>query len=129
MGLPNDVADRPTFKWDTVRTYANSANVDASGNPWNFSTTPTTSTTHADVQVDCAVEFIPRVTLAGGTPIGHFDTPRAIITVLDEDYTLIEGATSVTLGQNEYVIDYIAPPLGMFSVTVYQIHCSAKDEA
>ncbi len=126
MGAPQDTTQRATFIWTTTKTYSRS---DSGGKPWTKDATVATTTTHAPVQVDVAVEFIPRSTLAGGTPIGNFETPRAIITVLDEDYTSIEGADKVLLGTNTYNIDFIAPPIGLFEVTVIQIHCSAGDES
>lgn len=126
MGLPQNPALRATFKWLTVNTY--SAH-DSNGNPWSFSSVPATTSAHADVLIDCAVEFKPRATLAGGTEVGHFDTPRVVLTVLDDDYALVIGATHVLLGTNTYNIDFIAPPAGLFEVTIYEIHLSAVDES
>jgi len=126
MGLPTDPTLRPIFKWTVGRTFTAA---DAGGSPWNFGSTPVTTTTHVDVSPDCAVEFVPRATLAGGTSIGHFDTPRVIITILDVDFPSIEGADTVLLGQNLYHVDFVAPPTGLFSVTVFSIHLSAVDES
>jgi hypothetical protein len=125
MGLPNTTAERATFRWTVGHTFASA---DGGGSPWDFGATPVTTTAHADVQIDCAVDFVPRATLAGGTAVGHFDTPRAIITVLDEDYPDIVGADTVLLGENVYTIDFVAPPVGLFTVTIYQLHVSAQDE-
>lgn len=126
MGAPEDTSERVTFRWKTVKTY-NQA--DPHGNPYNRRATPVSTTTHADVQIDCAVEFIPRASLGTGTPVGDFETPRAIITVLDEDYPSVEGADEVLMGGNVYRIDYVQPPVGLFSVTIYQIHVSAESES
>jgi hypothetical protein len=35
----------------------------------------------------------------------------------------------VLLGQNTYVVDFVAPPIGLFNVTIYQMYCSARDES
>lgn len=125
MGAPQDTAQRATFRWKTIKTHSRG---DRGGKPWDLTATPTAVTERDDVQVDVAVEFSARTTLSGGTPIGEFDTPRAVITVLDEDYELIEGANFVLLGGNTYKIDFIAPPIGLFTVTVWQIYASAVDE-
>lgn len=125
MGAPTDASERATFIWTTVKTFSRA---DSGGKPWTKDATAATVVTHDPVQVDVAVEFIPRATIASGTPMGAFESPRAVITVLDEDYALIEGANKVLLGGNSYTIDYIAPPVGLFDVTVYEIHCSAIDE-
>lgn len=126
MGLPETTGLRPTFRWTVERTFSSA---DDDGNPWDFSASPTTTTAPADVLIDCAVEFVPRATLAGGTALGHFDTPRAIITIMDVDYPSIEGADQVLLGGNTYHVDFVAPPIGLFDCTVYQLHVSAVDES
>jgi hypothetical protein len=126
MGLPEDTAERPTFRWKAVKTFTSA---DPAGNPYNRKAAPITNVQHADVQIDCAVEFISRSTLGGGTPAGDFETPRAIITVMDVDYPDVDGATEILLGGNTYHIDFVAPPTGLFGATVYQIHASAESES
>lgn len=128
MGLPNTVAERATFRWTVVRTFAKD---DASGAPLDWGTTATTTVTNPDVQVECAVEF--GVAAAENTNVGTFDTSRAVITVLDEEFALLTVnnvlADRVLLGGNTYEVDYVGPPLGLFDVTVYQIYCKAPDES
>lgn len=125
MGLPPTEAHRATFRWKTVRTFAAA---DSGGKPFTKTATAVTTVSHDDVQIDCAVEFVARATLSGGTPLGDFDTPRAKITVLDVDHPAIVGATEVLLGGNTYRIDFTEPSVGLFGVEVYTIHCSAIDE-
>lgn len=125
MGSPNAVAEKVTFKWPTLKTY--SGKVDPTGRPYDLASVAESTSQHEDVQVDCAVEFIYRN--ATGTPIGEFDTPRVIITLLDVDYELIEGATKVFLGGNTYEIQFVEPPMGLFSVTIYNLHAQAVDES
>lgn len=126
MGTPEAVNLRPTFRWTTVKTFTKA---DSGGKPWTKNATPIATESRPDVQIDCAVEFVTRSTLSGGTAIGDFDTPRAKLTVLDVDYASIEGADQVILGGNTYKVDFVAPPDGLFGVTVYYIHCSAVDES
>lgn len=126
MALPGTVADRATFQWRVEKTFAKQDNANR---PYDWTSTAVTSNERADVQVSCAVEFAARTTTAGETPLGKFDSTRAIITLLDEDYALIEGADTVLLGQNTYDVDFVAPPIGLFEVTIYQLYCSARDES
>jgi hypothetical protein len=125
MGLPVDPAERITFRWTTKKKYSSS---DSSGLPFSFDDAPVSEVKHEDVQIPAAVEFLSGAN-EQGTSVGMFQTPRAVITILDEDYELVRGANEVLLGGNTYTIDYEAPPLGLFSVTVYQLHVQAKDES
>lgn len=126
MGLPETVSERATFRWKTERTYDVE---DQKHNPYSWDDTPATELAYDDVRVPVAVEFSSGYGVAGGTTIGQFDATRVVITVLDVDYALIEGADLVLLGGNTYNIDYIAPPVGLFEVTVYMIHATAQDES
>ena len=126
MGLPNTVSERPTFRWRPEHEYTVS---DTGGTPYNIKEdVPTSTTAPVDVLINCAVEFISRSTLSGGTAVGDFDTPRAIIYVMDIDYPSVRTANEVLLGGNVYDIDFHAPPIGLFDFTLYIIHASARDE-
>lgn len=125
MGSPNSVAEKATFRWETQKTYT--ASTDSVGRPYDLASAPVTVETIDDVQVDCAVEFINKN--AVGTPIGEFNNPRVEITILDVDYDLIQGASKVLLGGNTYNIQFVGPPVALFSVTVYTIHAQAADES
>lgn len=126
MGLPGATADRATFRWTTQHTYAKH---DSAGVPFDLSASPVTTTTHADVQVPVAWEFQALRAASSDNAIGEFDTARAVLTLLDEDYALVAGADLVLLGQNTYDIEFVAPPIGLFEVTVYQLYCRARDES
>lgn len=126
MGLPNTVQERPTFRWRPVSEYTVS---DTGGTPYNIKEdVPVSTEAPEDVQIACAVEFISRSTLSGGTAVGDFDTPRAIIYVMDTHYPSVRTANEVLLGGNVYDIDFHAPPIGLFDFTLYVIHASARDE-
>lgn len=125
MGAPETVEERATFRWTNPKSFAVA---DGNGSPYDFSDTPVTETVREDVQVTCAVEFTSRSTLSGGTGVATFNTPRAVITLLKDEHDLVEGANCVLLGGNTYEVDFVAPPIGLFDVTVYQWHCSAVDE-
>lgn len=126
MAAPNATADRVTFRWSPVTTYSPQ---DPSHNPYSWTAPPTSSITHADVQVPVAVEFSARPAASSETGVGEFDNSRAIITILDVDYELVAGADLVLLGQNIYEVQFVAPPIGLFEVTVYQIYTVARDES
>lgn len=127
MGLPEDTSERVTFRWHTDKTFGNA---DTAGRPYDFTATPATSVSKPDVQVPAAVEFLPgRSGGYDGTVFGNFDDKAlAVITVLDSDYPSVEGCDEVILGGDTYLVKYVAPPIGLFSVTIYQIHCQALDE-
>lgn len=126
MGLPNATEERATFRWTTVRTYDTA---DPAGNPYDYTATPATSVAHDDVLIPVAVEFSARPAGSRDTAVGQFDSSRAVITVLDEDYALVEGADLVLLGGNTYEVEFVGPPLGLFDVTIYQLYCDARDES
>lgn len=125
MGLPESEAERATFRWDVERTFAVA---DAGGIPFDKNVDPVSEVSHDDVQVDVAVEFSNVRGQDITTSVGQFTAAHAVITVLDEDYALIQGANTVLLGGNTYDINFVRPPVGLFSVTVYQMDCTARDE-
>lgn len=125
MGLPETESERATFRWNVDRTFAVA---DSGGVPFSKAEVPVTEVEHDDVQVDVAVEFTNVRGADITNAVGQFNTARAVITVLDEDYALIEGANMVLLGGNTYDIKFVRPPVGLFAVTVYQLDCEARDE-
>lgn len=128
MGQPNASQEVATFHWPSVADYVIKDNTD---NPYDWSASPTndpTSDTPPPVQVPCALEFVARASLSDGTPFGEIETPKAILTLLDVHYDEVRGATWVMIDGAKYNIDYVAPPTGLFSVTVYSVYLSAEDE-
>lgn len=128
MGLPTSVSDRATFRWDTTKTYAIK---DPKGKPYDYTEPPATVNPHADVQVPVAVEASSgSVIRTAFTPAGEMnDRNRVIITILDVDYDLVSTANVVLLGGNTYHIDYWAPPMGLFDVSIFQCYLIAMDES
>ena len=53
---------------------------------------------------------------------------KVIVTVMDTHFGEVESANYVLINGSEYNIDYWAPPVGLFGVTVYQAYLSAVDE-
>lgn len=128
MGLPPDPADRATFRFKRERTYARP---DPKGMPYNLRQAPLTDNQTPDVQVPVAVAIPTRSTISMvDTPSGEInDDVRVVITVLDTYYPQVKDATEVLLGGNTYKIDYWGPPVGLFSVEVFQVFLTSLDES
>lgn len=127
MGLPNATNERVTFKWDVVSNYTSA---DPSGRPYVWTDTATTRVVTDDVQIPAAVQFVARASAGEhGGPFGNIENPHVIVTILDEDYTLVQGARKIEFDGNLYIINFVAPPLGLFDVTIYQIYAAAEDES
>lgn len=124
MGSPNSTVEKVTFRWPVQKTYQ--GRTDPSGKPYSLTASVVDESTNEDVQIDCAVEFIDRTSV--GSPIGEFNNPRVLITVLDEDFDAVSTATKVLIGGNTYNIQY-SRPMGLFSVTIYEIFAQAVDES
>ena len=124
MGSPNAVAEKVTFQWESQRSYG--SRLDPSGKPYKKDAEITDTSTNEDVQIDCAVDYEDRT--GEGTPIGEFNNPRVLITILDEDFESVKTATKVLIGGNTYNIQY-SRPVGLFSVTVYEVYAQAVDES
>ncbi len=129
MGLPNTVNERATFKWKVEREFSKH---DAKGSPWDWGDTPSTEETLPDVQIPVAVELLSKGGDTLDTHFGEFDVARAIISVLDEDFVELTQngrfADQVEMADALYDIQFVAPPVGLFEVTVYSIHAQAVDE-
>jgi len=135
MGTPNPEENRCTFRWQSDKSYSVA---DLAGNPYHWDQVPDSVLDYDDIQVDVAVEFIPRSTLSGGTALGGFDTPRAVITILDVDWELVTLENTATprgtpdlvlLGTNTYKVGYVAPDIGLFDMNVFSVQVSAIDES
>lgn len=125
MGTPQAVSERATFQWPVEKTFVVA---DTMNKPYNWGAAPTSEVIKPDVQVLCAVEFSGNGAF-DGTAMGDFEKATAALTLLDEEYEKVIGATRVLLGGNTYEVLYTAPPVGMFETTVYTIYCEAVDES
>jgi len=132
MGAPTDTSERVVFHWKRDQTFTPA---DSGSRPYDFTAAPVTDEPgnedepDGELTVDCAVEFVPRTAEGTENFVGAFQSPRAIITLLDEDYARISDADWVTINDAYYIIEFAGPPMGMFEVTVYQIFVTARDEA
>lgn len=127
MGLPQTLADRPTFYFRAVRTFPVGTRLDSEGSPLDPRIAPVSTAAPNPVQVPCAVEF-KADNSDNETIVGTFRDTTATLTLLDVDYALVADAIEVALGQQRYNIGYAAPPLGLGQATVYQLFCFPKGE-
>lgn len=125
FGSPNAVEERATFRWRSSSTHSIA---DTGGTPYDLTSTPVAVVEKDDVQVPCAVEFSARSSLEAGTAVGLIEEARVQITLLDVHYVQIHGSDEVVIGHNLYNVDFIAPPVGLGTVTVYTIFATAVDE-
>lgn len=94
IGSPNVIADKATFRWDKVRTYAPQ---DPLQKPYDWAQVPTADLSHPDVVVDeVAVEYAAGRTIEG-TAVGTFVPLRAELTIFDVDHALVAGANWVLI--------------------------------
>lgn len=135
MGLPGTVSERVTFFWEPEKTFVDA---DTTGQPYDFAdaaaTTVSAADTPASLSVPVAVEFLSRGTDSDITRIGDFDTPRIKLTLLDDEYAELTDVNlglpdGVTVDGSTYEIEYWAPPVGLFDLTVYEAYCLARDES
>jgi hypothetical protein len=134
MGLPTDAAERVTFVWKDVNTYAQE---DSRNAPYDFSAAPQTTVAAADIpaslSVPCAVEFRGSKTTSGTTLVGELNSATIELTLLDTSFDQITDTNlglpdMVTVDGSTYDIDYWSPPVALFVVDVYQCTASARDE-
>jgi hypothetical protein len=130
MGLPEDESLRATFVWSSKKSFASA---DRAGRPYSFDAEPLSEQNFEAIQVDCAVQWVDRSAQADFNAIGSFDSPRAVLTLLDVDFDKIQvygvSPDKVLLGGSTYNIQFTEPPVGLFGVTVHRIHIRAEDES
>lgn len=126
VGLPTVTADQPTFFMPTTITPTGSRVLDGQGVPFDPANQPTRSATDKR-QVPCAIEYSD-----GPGKIENFGvvTPsKVILTLLDEDYTTIQGFSFVVISGQRFNYAFTEPAQGLVDVGVWRIHCRADDES
>lgn len=130
MGMPPEVARRPTFFFPYRETHAVA---DSGGDPFDWTAQPVVEGEPAPegprppVQVLCAWE-----TAEGGesfTDMGTLNTDEALITFLDVDYELVRGFDRVLLDDNTYEYVKELPARGLWEVGIHQVLVRARDES
>lgn len=123
MGLPVDVAMRPTFYFPNDDTYALAAR---SGRPWDWTASPVENDPDkAPIQVPCAVEV--NGSEIEMTQLGTINPQRALLTILDLDYAKVKGFTEVHISGAVYRYSKLVQAIGLFDTTTYQVEVIARD--
>lgn len=131
MGIPEDELARLTWHWNRAKSYTRP---DTAGRPYEWTEEPTTNVSGNDdgvdsLVVDYALEFSARPAGSAITQLGEMDTSRAVVTLLDADWQIVKTADYATIGNSRYRIQFEAPPMGLFEVTVHTVYLEAVDEA
>lgn len=124
IGLPPVEADQPTFYFP--REVTNTERADDEDVPFDPDARPTLAPARS-VKVPCAVEYFDA---AGKIENFGVITPSKIaVTLLDEDHDKVRGFEYVVIGGDRYWYRRTEPPLGLVSVGVWIVHCTAEDES
>ena len=79
------------------------------------------------LEVDCAIEVVKAD--AEELPVGNFRPTKILVTLLDEQYALVEGCREMVYNGDRYVFGYEPESNGLFDVGVYTLIFYAKDES
>jgi hypothetical protein len=136
MGMPEDPAERLTFVWRRDQTWVPD---DPAGNPYDWTRPPVTDTAanpalpdegiEQTLQVPYALEFSARPAGSANTVFGEIDISRAVITLMDDAYEQIKTADHAVIGDTRYRIQFDAPAVGLFGVSVWTLYAEAEDSA
>jgi hypothetical protein len=123
MGLPEPIAERPTFYFPATETWPPGTIKDTEGRPID-PRIKATATKKDPVQVPCAVEFSTDQSNQEGLTGTRWDG-RALLTFLDEDYVKVKDAIEVKLAGRVYTIQEMIE-FGLGTVSVYQLQVFRK---
>jgi hypothetical protein len=127
MGLPNNTANQPTFRWTERATFTTG---DPSDRPYNWFTAPATpAPVVSDLAVPCAVEY--QGNAGQGTEAGFLNETMAKLTLLDTEYNALiahggKVPDQVLIKHNVYNLTY-SHVEALFSVDVWTFYCEAED--
>lgn len=136
MGIPEDPKERLTFWWRRDQTYSPD---DPAGNPYDWTEAPVIDLPgnpklpdkggDQPVQVPYALEFSARPAGSSNTVFGEIDASRAIVTMMEVDFQKVSNSDYATIGDSRYRIQFDAPPVGLFGVSVWTLYLEAEDQA
>lgn len=123
MGLPNDVALRPTFYFPTDDSFAKAS---LSGDPWDWEASPLENDPdRAPVRAPCAVEVEGSAIELNA--VGQFNPQRAVLTILDVDWNKVGGFHEMTMGGAVYRYSKLIQIIGLFDMDTYIVEVLARD--
>lgn len=138
MGMPDDDAEKLTWWFKRDQEYSPA---DMAGDPFDWTDAPISDEPgNPDIPdpdpnhdqsliVDYAIEFSSRPAGSTTTVLGEVDNSRATITLFRVDFEKIKTADYATIENTTYLIQFKAPPLGLFTSTVVQVYLEAVDES
>lgn len=124
VGMPPGTADQPTFYMPAVETTADV--VDPEGVPF-LPSGQRTFAPRISHQVPCGVEYQD-----GPGKLENFGTivpSKVVLTLLDEDYDVIEGFEFVVISGTRFFYRRTEPQKGLVSVGIWRIHCASEDQS
>lgn len=124
FGLPERVEDRPVFVIPAAVT--TDEEVDQGGVPFDPDVRPSTAAPTRLNDVPCAIDYVDAAPSAENP--GVMVAAKLEITMLDEEYQRITGFSHVEAGNDVYYYSRTEPPMGMGTLTVWQILCTTEDE-
>jgi hypothetical protein len=134
MGMPEVAAQRLTWYWKRAQVFSPD---DPAGNPYDWTAPPIVDDpgnpvlpdngVDQSLQVPYALEFSARPAGSATTVLGEIDTSRAIVTMLETDFEKIKTADYAVIDDSRYRIQFDAPPVGLFGLTVWQVYLEAED--
>jgi hypothetical protein len=123
MGAPIATTDQVKFYFAPDPTTTGS--VDATGMPFDPTTTPT-AVTPDPITVPCAVEYDRQE--GEHDRVGFVVPSRLRILLLDVDYERVKECSYIVHGGDRYDLRYEEPPLGLFDVGVHTMVFVARGE-
>lgn len=124
VGLPPVLEEQPTFFFP--REVSNTARADESKVPFNPLARPALAPPRS-VRVPCAIEYFDNQGKIEN--FGVIVPSKVELTLLDEDHAKVRGFQFVVIGGGRFFYDRTETPLGLVSVGVYVVHCTAEDQA
>lgn len=123
MGAPVEIGDQATFFFPNQLVY--NRPVDDEFTPFDPQATVTTVPPRP-VKVLCGIEYQG----AEGQAIvfGTVTASRLVITLLDEEYALVQGCSYVVVGGERYNYRRTEKPNGLFDVGLYLLHFQAEND-
>lgn len=129
VGLPPDEEDQPTFYWPAILV-TDDAKDSAESVPFNPASRPVRPPV-PHVRVPCAVEYVD----GSGKIIsfGVVQASRVVLTFVQPDYDQVNDETLgmfqfVVIGGDRFFYAKERPPLGLLSLGIHQIECTAEDD-
>lgn len=122
VGLSPKEEEQPTFFF--ARTATTDAPADEDAVPFDVTKKRVLGPPQS-VKVTCAVEYHDNQGKIEN--FGLIVPSKVVLTLLDEEYEQVKGFQYVVIGGNRYWYKTTEAPVGLVSVGVYTIHCTAED--